>query len=113
MTLSSRPEFWIFGLDTHAALLTRSHYILNVLYFKLEPVQSFLLQLAYWFCTAVTIVPQKLLEFRYFMMPFMLLQLFSIRKPPFYAIIYNLAITTATLYVFQTKGWFLNDHTLI
>ena len=51
-------------------------------------------------------VPQKLLEFRYFMVPFVILQLFSIRRTSRLSIIYNLLVNAFTFYIFKTKGNF-------
>ena len=51
-------------------------------------------------------MPQKLLEFRYFMVPFVILQLFSIRRTSRLSIIYNLLVNAFTFYIFKTKGNF-------
>ena len=64
-------------------------------------------------CLIVTLVPQKLFEFRYFMVPYMILQIFDPRQKDetrswiIFQIIYNIAITTTTLYIFKSKGKFL------
>ena len=63
-------------------------------------------------CTVVTLVPQKLFEFRYFMVPYMILQIFDPRQKDetkskiIFQIFYNITITAATLYIFKTKGSF-------
>lgn len=42
---------------------------------KLAVKQSFLWQLIYWVCVSVVLIPQKLFEFRYFIVPYLLYRL--------------------------------------
>jgi len=65
--------------------------------------RSFLWSVAFWICTGATVVPQKLFEFRYFMVPFTMLLIFSQKLSCKLQIIWNLILLAAWLLIFKTK----------
>ena len=68
--------------------------------------QNGLWKLVYWLCVSVNLVPQMLLEFRYFILPYLMFRL-HIRPPSYFQlvleILISLAINAATLYMFVEK----------
>jgi len=95
--------FYLFKLLIKLKWLMVPVYAIGILFLVFQLPQSTLIQLAYFASVSATIVPQRLLEFRYFMVPFAILQLFSIRKPGRMAVVYNILVNAFTLYVFKTK----------
>lgn len=79
--------------------------------------RSFLWSFAFWICTGATVVPQarklffiynncwiqKLFEFRYFMVPFTMVLIFSQKLSCRLQIIWNLILLAAWLFIFKTK----------
>ena len=78
--------------------------------------RSFLWSLVFWICTGATVVPQvsyapktesntiqKLFEFRYFMVPFTMVLIFSQKLSYKLQIIWNLMLLASWLYIFTTK----------
>lgn len=65
--------------------------------------KSFLWQLVFWISVAVTVVPQKLFEFRYFMVPYTFILLFSPKMSHLPQQIWHLLITIGWLCIFQSK----------
>ena len=65
--------------------------------------KSFFFQLSYWLCTGAVLVSQKLLEFRYFIIPFLIFSLFSTQKPNGASILYHVTVSGFMFYLFATK----------
>jgi len=101
--------FYLFKILLKLKWLMIPVYAGGIMFIIFQLPQSVLLQTAYFVCTAATIVPQRLLEFRYFMVPYVLLQIFTIRRPSRLCLIYNLLINAFTFYVFKTKEIRWND----
>lgn len=71
-----------------------------------DNIETTLYQLATWVALTVSLVPQKLLEFRYFIIPFYISR-FHVRsndsKFLFAETVLNLTVNAAVLYVFSSK----------
>ncbi|CAG5110657.1 Oidioi.mRNA.OKI2018_I69.chr2.g5037.t1.cds [Oikopleura dioica] len=65
--------------------------------------RSFLWNFAFWLCTAASVVPQKLFEFRYFMVPFTIVLLFSQKLSYKLQILWNLLLLATWVYFFRRK----------
>jgi len=102
--------FYIFKIISKMRWLFCPIYSVGLLSIFFQMPKSILIHLAFMCCTVVTLVPQKLFEFRYFMVPYMILQIFDPRQKDesrskiLFQIFYNIMITTATLFIFKTKG---------
>ncbi|XP_054274138.1 putative Dol-P-Glc:Glc(2)Man(9)GlcNAc(2)-PP-Dol alpha-1,2-glucosyltransferase [Macrosteles quadrilineatus] len=74
--------------------------------------KSIIFQIAYWGCIVLNLVPQKLLEFRYFIVPYLMFRLQA--KPGlFWQLLFEmllaLAINIATVVLFVTKTFYWTD----
>jgi len=65
--------------------------------------KSFLFQLAFWLCTALVLIPQRLFEFRYFMVPFVIFDIFGSHRISWLHLIANLSISAAVFTIFARK----------
>lgn len=65
--------------------------------------KSFFFQLTFWLCSFIVLVPQKLFEFRYFMVPFLIYDIFSTTKKSYLSILFNIVINIFVMYIFATK----------
>lgn len=73
---------------------------------------SFTFQLSYFACVFLSVVPQKLLEFRYFIIPFMLFRL-QIKSPAWWQLLLEtllyVFVNILTIYLFLTKTFYWSD----
>lgn len=73
---------------------------------------SFTFQLSYLACVVLSLVPQKLLEFRYFIIPFMLFRL-QIKSTAWWQLMLEtllyISVNTITIYLFLTKTFYWSD----
>ena len=99
-------------------------YLSNDLYkYLLVPVYIFALfcitknlnidkRCQYWFCTCLCLIPQQLLEFRYFVIPYIILRLEMRCQSVWHLIaesLWFIAINFVTIYIFMTKEFYWSD----
>jgi alpha-1,2-glucosyltransferase len=68
-----------------------------------------------WFCVFAVLVPSPLLEFRYFIIPFMMLHLHDVESTPLQislSIFINVLINVVTLWIFVFKTFTAPDGSL-
>lgn len=72
----------------------------------------FTFQLSYLMCVIISLVPQRLVEFRYFIVPFLLFRL-QVKTPAWWQLISEtllyISINTITIYLFLTKTFYWPD----
>lgn len=74
--------------------------------------KSITFQIAYWGCTVLNLVPQKLLEFRYFIIPYLMYRL-QMKPGLFWQLLFEaliaVFINVGTVYLFVTRTFYWED----
>lgn len=74
--------------------------------------KSITFKIAYWGCVVVTLVPQKLFELRYFIIPYLIFRL-QMKPGLFWQLLFetliSLAVNLFTIYLFVTKTFYWSD----
>lgn len=77
--------------------------------------KSITFKITYWACVVVTLVPQKLLEFRYFIIPYLLFRL-QMKPGLFWQLLFesiiSIVINVLSIYLFVTKTFYWPDSPL-